>query len=167
MKRRRDEEEEEEDDDDSDDDDDNDDDDDKENEGPRTRLNESRIVWISRLTDPEEKFDPNHPPIEGWTLFINESSPSLWNCTDLGREDAELHKRIRVSAVTAEVSSQTLLDLYESESDQVREEFLFCTGQNEERLFLSRKAEDEDPWYCGGRDDCKPGKQRGRYINSK
>ena len=98
------------------------------------------------------------------SMSLDLSLPSnLWNCTDLGREDAELHKRIRVSAVTAEVSSQTLLDLYESERDQVREEFLFCTGQNEERLFLSRKAEDEDPWYCGGRDDCKPGKQRGRY----
>ena len=127
--------------------------------GPRKEVLGSKIVWISRLTDPENKFNPNYPPIGGWTLFVSpESSSVLWNCTDMSREDAELHKRIRVSAVRADVSSQTLLDLYESESDEVRETFMFCTGQNEERLFLSRQDEDEDPWYCGGRNDCKPGR---------
>ena len=132
--------------------------------GPKKEVLGSKSVWISKLTDPEDKFNPNYPPIEGWTLYVRPGNGSfLRNCTDLIREDAELHKRIRVSAVRANVSPQTLLDLYESESDEVRETFMFCTGQNEERLFLSRQTEDADPWYCGGRNDCKPG----RPVNIK
>ena len=127
--------------------------------GPKKKVLESKIVWISRLTDPEDKFNPNYPPIEGWTLFVKqESSSVLWNCTDMSLEEAELHKRIRVSAVRSKISSQALLDLYKSESDEVRETFMFCTGKNNERLFLSRQAEDEDPWYCGGRNDCNSGR---------
>ena len=126
--------------------------------GKKRELLGSKSVWISRLTDPEDDFNPNYPPIDGWTLFTRPKIGSM-NCTELSREDTEqLHKRIRVSAVRADVSSQTLLDLYESDSDQVRELFMFCTGQNNERLFMSRDAEDGDPWYCGGLNDCKPGK---------
>ena len=39
--------------------------------GPRKEVLGSKIVWISRLTDPENKFNPNYPPIGGWTLFVS------------------------------------------------------------------------------------------------
>ena len=118
--------------------------------GNRTEVLGSKIVWLSnRLTDPGDDFNPNYPPFEGWTLPKRPEIGSV-NCEDTDLQ-LDPFKKIRVSTVKANVSSQTLLDLYESDSDHIRETFMLCTGQKNERLFLSRQG--EDPWYCG-----QPGK---------
>ena len=56
--------------------------------GSKQEVLGSKSVWISKLTDPEDKFNPNYPPIEGWTLYVRpENGSVLRNCTDLIRED--------------------------------------------------------------------------------
>ena len=120
--------------------------------------NDTHIVWMSRLSDPEDKFDPDVPPINGWTQFLRPDTDRREICQEITPQNEELHKRIRVSIVRAQITSTMLSTLYDKKgTDQVTKDFILCTGQKNERLFLSRRAEDEDPWFCGGRNDCKPG----------
>ena len=141
--------------------------------GRRKDLLKASPVWMSRLSDPEDKFNPNLPPINGWTQFLDPDIIRTENknkelCNELALENKELHRRIRVSVVRSQINSTVLVNLYNKVgTDQVTQDFILCTGQKNERLFLSRHDADEDPWYCGGRNDCKPGRPVYNLENSQ
>ena len=125
-------------------------------------------VWMSRLTDPEDKFDPDSPPINGWTPFLRQGLNETELCKELSQGNEELHKRIRVSVVRSPINQSMLIYLYDKKgTDQVTQDFILCTGQKLERLFLSRHDADEDPWYCGGRNDCQTGNPVDNLANSR
>ena len=127
--------------------------------------NQEHIVWISKRSHPENQFDPDLPPIDNWTPFLR---PGV-NRTELCRvQKTENHKHIRVSAVRANINSTQLVDLYDKkDTDQVTQDFILCTGLKNERLFLSRRSEDEDLWYCNDRNNCKPGRPVFNHENSE